>query len=71
MVVASTAPVNSAGSRRPAGGHEAAGLTARMIAECIPGAASVVKVTDAPVNPVAVSPSRYSARVRAPAMQPT
>ena len=48
-----------------------AGLTARIMAECMPGAASVVKVTDAPVNPAAVSPSRYSLRDRAPAMHPT
>ena len=32
-----------------------------MITECIPGAASVVKVTDARANPAVVSPSRYSA----------
>jgi hypothetical protein len=52
--------------------HQAVtGLTARMIAECIPGAASFVKVTDASVNPAAARPSRYSARDRAPAMQPT
>src|SRR5215831_19738179 len=47
-----------------------AGLTARMIAECIPGAASVVKVTDASANPAVASPSRYSERDSAPAMQP-
>jgi hypothetical protein len=52
-------------------GDYLAGLTARMIAECMPGAASWVKVTDASVNPAAVSPPRYSARDRAPAMQPT
>ncbi len=48
-----------------------AGLTARTIAECMPGAASWVKVTSASTNPAAASPSRYSVRDRAPAMQPT
>ena len=51
-------------------GYVVAGLAARMIAECMPGAASWVKVTDVPVNPAAASPSRYSARDRAPAMHP-
>ena len=37
----------------------------------MPGAASAVKVTDASANPAAVSPSRYSARDKAPAMHPT
>jgi hypothetical protein len=40
----------------------ASGLTARMMAECIPGAAWAVDVTDASANPAAASPSRYSAR---------
>jgi len=56
---------------RPRSIHRVAGLTARMMAECIPGAAWPVKVTDASVNPAAARPSRYSARDRAPAMQPT
>ena len=60
------------GRQAPAdGSHVVAGLTARMIAEYIPGPASVVKVTDASANPAAVSPLRYSVRDRAPAMQPT
>jgi hypothetical protein len=42
-----------------------------MMAECMPGAASVVKVADASVNPAAVSPATYSVRDSAPAMQPT
>ena len=46
------------------------GLDGPDDAECMPGAASWVKVTDASVNPAAASPSRYSARDRAPAMQP-
>jgi hypothetical protein len=41
-----------------------------MIAECIPGAASWVNVTDASAKPAAASPARYSARDSAPAMQP-
>lgn len=48
-----------------------AGLMARMIAECIPGAAWWVNVTSAPANPAAASPSRYSDLDSAPAMQPT
>jgi ArsR family transcriptional regulator, arsenate/arsenite/antimonite-responsive transcriptional repressor / arsenate reductase (thioredoxin) len=52
-------------------GHPATGLIARMIAECRPGAASVVNVTVASANPAAVSPSRYSLRDSAPAMHPT
>jgi hypothetical protein len=61
------------GKQPPPGctGHALAGLAARMIAECIAGAASWVKVTVASVNPAAASPSRYSVRDRAPAMQPT
>ena len=60
-------------TRRPDGccGQELAGLMARMIAEWMPDAASVVNVTEAPANPAAASPARYSARDRAPAMQPT
>jgi hypothetical protein len=42
-----------------------------MTAEWMPGAAWLVKVTDAPVNPAAARPSRYSARDSAPAMHPT
>ena len=53
------------------GGQHSAGLVARTMAECMPGAASWVKVTSASVNPTAASPSRYSVRDRAPAMQPT
>jgi hypothetical protein len=56
---------------REAGAYALAGLTARMVAECIPGAASAVNVTDASANPAAASPSRYSRRERAPAMHPT
>ena len=47
------------------------GLVARTRAPCRPGATSWVKSTEASVNPAAVSPSRYSARDSAPAMQPT
>ena len=47
------------------------GLTARTMAACRPGAASVLNVTDGSANPAAASPPRYSARDRAPAMQPT
>ena len=47
------------------------GLVARMIAACMPGAASWVNVTSASTNPAAASPFRYSARDSAPAMQPT
>ena len=50
--------------------YAVAGLAARMIPECMPGAALRVKVTDASANPAAASPSRYSARDGAPAMQP-
>jgi hypothetical protein len=56
---------------QPGGCVHAAGLTARMMAECMPGAASWVNVTDAPAKPAAVRPSRYSERESAPAMQPT
>ena len=61
------------GEQRPPGpaGHALAGLVARMIVECMAGAASWVNVTEASVNPAAASPSRYSARDSAPAMQPT
>jgi hypothetical protein len=39
-------------------GHVVAGLTARMIAECMPGAASIVNVTDAHVrSPTAPAPA--------------
>ena len=48
-----------------------AGLVARTIAPCIPGAASWVNSTLAPSNPTAARPSRYSRRDRAPAMHPT
>ena len=60
-------------SEQPPGrrAHAPAGLTARMVAECIPGAASWVKVTDASPNPAAARPARYSARDSAPAMHPT
>jgi hypothetical protein len=51
--------------------HALVGLTARMIAECRPGAASALKATDASANPAAVSQSRYSLRDSAPAMHPT
>src|ERR1700677_4400245 len=57
--------------RRRAGGHRADGLTARMVAERMPGAASWVNVTDASVKPAAASPSRYSVWDGAPAMHPT
>jgi hypothetical protein len=52
-------------------GRSGHGLTARMIAACMPGAASCVKVTEASTKPTAASPSRYSRRLSAPAMQPT
>jgi len=39
--------------------------------EIMPGAAWWVDVTSASTNPTAASPSRYSVRDRAPAMQPT
>jgi MFS family permease len=48
-----------------------AGLTARMMAECMPGAALLVMVTDTSEKPAAASPPRYSVRDRAPAIQPT
>lgn len=48
-----------------------AGLTARIMAECRPGATWAVNVTDASPKPAAARPSMYSARDRAPAMQPT
>jgi protein-tyrosine-phosphatase len=48
-----------------------AGLTARTMAPCIPGAASCVKTTSGSVKPAVVRPSRYSVRDSAPAMQPT
>lgn len=47
-----------------------AGLTARMMAEWMPGAASFVNATVAFVNPAAARPSRYSVRDSAPAMHP-
>ena len=59
-------------ARRETGiGVLALGLTARMMAECIPGAAWAVNVTDASANPVAASLSRYSARDSAPALPVT
>src|SRR5215469_14964471 len=42
-----------------------------MIAECMPGTASLTSVTDAPASPAAASPDRYSERDSAPATQPT
>jgi arsenate reductase len=50
---------------------ELPGLTARTMAACMPGAASWVKLTSASTKPAAISPSRYSWRDRAPAIQPT
>ena len=47
------------------------GLLARTIAECMPGAASWVKVSSVSVKPTAANPSRYSERDNAPAMHPT
>ena len=47
------------------------GLTALMMALCMPSAAWWVKRTVALVNPAEVRLSRYSCRDSAPAMQPT
>ena len=38
------------------------------VAECIPGAAWALNVTEGPANPAAASPVRYSARDSAAAM---
>lgn len=72
-----------AGSDRPAGScadadhvlvchdqAEAAGVRARMIAECMPSATEWVGVIVMSVNPACSRPSRYSLMDRAPAMQP-
>ncbi len=53
------------------GGCASCGLTARTTAECMPSATGWVGVIETSVNPAATRPARYSAKDRAPAMQPT
>jgi len=53
-----------------AGGWHGYGLMARMIAEWTPSPTWCVAVMLMPVNPARVSPSRYSVKEGAPAMQP-
>jgi hypothetical protein len=47
------------------------GSVARTMAECMPSATAWVGLSSMLVNPAASRPWRYSAKERAPAIQPT
>jgi len=55
--------------RRPSSAMTSGPLVAFTIAETMPGAASWVGVIETSTNPATLSPSAYSAKERAPAMQ--